>query len=371
MTIPDLIASFPQLLLSWRDKKKDLVANVLANISADELQQVINLHKVQRLAEQQQRNWNNQVSDVPDNPTLNVPMFPTAPSNEEILLSQHQYLAALTNETLRIVECGMCGRETPKLEVCERRLASFDRTLLKPIIHHRDMVLFDGCLLHIPGIVCLGTRNDDLIIQVCKNCEKDIVRHRQPFYALSRGTWVGETPAELQGLTMAEELLIGLARTCVQVIKLYSKGQAHGDPSALQRGIRGTCSTYRQNIPEVVRMLEDKLLPLPSTIFSSTLSIAFIGKQKISRESIRSLFNVSRKRVYSSLLWLKRHNDLYADIEISGETLSQLPENDVPREILGLMRYSDDDSILTSEDTSYTDQADGDDSEGRARSETE
>lgn len=74
---------------------------------------------------------------------------------------------------------------------------------------------------------------------------------------------------------------------------------------------------------------------------------------------------MSRKRVYSSLLWLKDHNEFYADITICAQTLAQLPENDVPREILGLARYSEDESILRSEDTGYTDQAEGgDETEG-------
>lgn len=154
-------------------------------------------------------------------------------------------------------------------------------------------------------------------------------------------------------MTFAEELLIRLAKTSVHIVKLYFKTVHSGDPQSLQCALKGTCSTYRQNIPEVVRMLEDKLLPLPPAIFSSMLSVAFIGSQKISKENLWSLFTVSRRRVYTALMWLKEHNALYGGIRVSMETLRQLPENDVPQEILAGIRYSEDESLVLAEDTRY------------------
>jgi hypothetical protein len=53
-------------------------------------------------------------------------------------------------------------------------------------------------------------------------------------------------------------------------------------------------------------------------------------------------------------LWLKAHNALYHNINISLHTLSLFPENDVPLEILNAAWYSEDELMIAAEDTSYT-----------------
>lgn len=354
ITALDIISFFPRLCLSFQARKAELVDDVLNKASDQELTAALGIHQTQLKA--------NQGISSPDAATgegyglEGAPDFPAAPTESDIRTAQSDFCARFTNEALRTVTCAICGRETPVKDAHQRRLDSLDRTLLRPITAHPDMVLFDGCLLDLAGITSAGTCNDNVMFHTCNSCEGGIRRGDRPEYSLARGTWVGDVPTELKNLTYAEELLIGLAKTTVQVIKLHPKGPSRGDPSTFQRGIRGTCSTYHHNIPEVVRMLEDKLLPLPPRIFSSTLSVAFIGKQRITKESLKSLFAVSRRRVYAALLWLQAHNPLYADISISSEVLAQLPYNDVPREILSLMRYSQDTTLLNAENTRYTDE---------------
>ena len=350
MTKPDIISLFPRLRLSFHANKHDIIALVVAEANAEETAAAIEMQEAQDSAKGKRvfdENFGALSFD-------GVSTFPQAPGDEDIRRSESEFRSKFTNQRLAVVECGVCGRETAQEESCIRRLSSFEQSLLVPLHPHPGMVLFDHRLVHIPGIVSLSTTSADLTIHVCSDCDHDLVKEKQPHYSLARGCWVGDVPKELQELTYAEELVIGLARTSVQVIKLYPKGGRSFDHGGLQRGIRGTCSTFRQNIPEVVQMLEDKLLPLPPSVFSATLSVAFIGKRKISKEDLRPLFSISRKRVYSALLWLKRHNGLYHDINISSRTLSMFPENDVPREILYGMRYSEDESMIAAEDTSYT-----------------
>lgn len=209
---------------------------------------------------------------------------------------------------------------------CTRQLSSIDKALLTPFTSPLQYG-YDRWVS-----VAFAWYRDPWDLQqtdVCGECKNDIQWEWQPYYSLAHGCWVGDMPKELGALTFAEELLIGLAKTSVQIVKLFFKTVHSGDPQSLQCALKGTCLTYWQNIPEVVQMLKDKLLPHPPTIFSLTLSVAFIRSQKISRENLRSLFTVCWKRVYTALLWLKDHNDLYAGIRVSVETLWQLPENNV------------------------------------------
>ena len=238
----------------------------------------------------------------------------------------------------------------------------WDRSVLAPLEHNEDMVLFDGQALCVRGIVQLGLNAASMLVNLCSDCHASLKKSEKPHYSLARGAWIGEVPPGMAAMSYAEELLIGLGRPNVRIVKLSAKTKKT-DYTTQQRAIRGTCSTYRQNIPEVAKMLEDRIRPLPSKIFASTISVAFIGKNRISQAQLAPLFSVSRRRVYENLLWLKIHNPLYAEVEISQERLRLLPVNDVPMEILELARFSEDTDTLEGESESYTNQGEMEDEE--------
>jgi len=52
-------------------------------------------------------------------------------------------------------------------------------------------------------------------------------------------------------------------------------------------------------------------------------------------------------------MWLKCHNKIYKDIMISNEHLSSLPEDDVPMEILSIIRHETDASLMQKESAGY------------------
>ena len=47
---------------------------------------------------------------------------------------------------------------------------------------------------------------------ICKSCKETVKRRRIPKFALARGLWLGKVPDELQGLSFAEQLLVGRIR---------------------------------------------------------------------------------------------------------------------------------------------------------------
>ena len=57
--------------------------------------------------------------------------------------------------------------------------------------------------------------------------------------------------------------------------------------------------------------------------------------------------------VYEALLWLRRHNPIYTDICVDGDRLSELPEDDIPGELLSIVRQEEDDKVAERERESY------------------
>lgn len=72
------------------------------------------------------------------------------------------------------------------------------------------------------------------------------------------------------------------------------------------------------------------------------------------------MFRVRRQFVFEALRWLKDHNPkYYGAIEINPVRIQQLPEDDVPTELLGVVRQSTDIGIIDQESDSYVPVNDG------------
>lgn len=57
--------------------------------------------------------------------------------------------------------------------------------------------------------------------------------------------------------------------------------------------------------------------------------------------------------MYEALVWLKVHNEMYADVIILSECLQDLPEDDIPVEILATIRHEENDDIARKEQEGY------------------
>lgn len=66
------------------------------------------------------------------------------------------------------------------------------------------------------------------------------------------------------------------------------------------------------------------------------------------------MFRVRRQAVYNALKWLKEHNTAYyGDVEISTERIMQLPDDDIPDEILHGVRQCTDSGVVDQESDGY------------------
>ncbi|THH11046.1 hypothetical protein EW146_g8175 [Bondarzewia mesenterica] len=221
-------------------------------------------------------------------------------------------------------------------------------------ITHPDQDLIYGALLEEEGIV--RSAQDLPMVCVCKQCITSLVSssaNKPPKYSLANNLWVGRVPWQLRCLTMPEQMLIALLYPRVFVYKLSTKSR-FSDPASQQQGMRGTVSTYEQDIKGIARMTEGRLMPRHPEILPSVMTVTFIGQGQLPKDWLQSTFKIRRAAVREALQWLKKHNTkYYGDIEIDECRLDALPEDDVPNELLATIRQSEDVGVLDEETSGY------------------
>ncbi|KAJ2915818.1 hypothetical protein MD484_g4610, partial [Candolleomyces efflorescens] len=94
-------------------------------------------------------------------------------------------------------------------------------------------------------------------------------------------------------------------------------------------------------------------MPPPLSILSSTIAITYVGTNNLPKQCLPGTFRVRRHRVAAALAWLKEHNPLYGNIEISEDRLHDLPSNAVPDEVMETVRQSTDVDQLEREQATY------------------
>ena len=282
-----------------------------------------------------------------------VSRFLELPSKSSIHGCYEDFYNATSNAALETLVCGICARE---VSVQNDGLSTIDiqdlptRRLTPQVPHPAHVKFRGGMLLEPQGVV------DDLV-RVCGSCRAELAKDRSlpPKFSLANNLWIGQIPWELKKLTFPEQLLIAHIYPRVFVFKLYPKAMNRVQgPETLQRGMRGTVSSYDLNVDAVTAMVEGKLMPRPLAVLSSLISVTYIGVGKLPKNWLRSTFRVRREAVASALCWLKANNPkYYGDITISSSALEQLPVDDVPDELLSIIRQSEDVGILDQEGAGY------------------
>jgi hypothetical protein len=101
-------------------------------------------------------------------------------------------------------------------------------------------------------------------------------------------------------------------------------------------------------------MVSGNLMPRSPSILASLISVTFIGLGTLPKQWIRTTFRVRRQIVYEALCWLKDHNKKYYDVvQIDAAQILALPEDDVPIEVMSIIRQSSDVGIVAQESAGY------------------
>jgi hypothetical protein len=180
---------------------------------------------------------------------------------------------------------------------------------------------------------------------LCQKCHGALSKGHIPKFSAANNMWLGDIPAELQGLTIPEEKLISLYRHNSCIIKLHSP--FHSTTTA-QTALKGNCITFLQNVPNIVSSL-----PFTLTDLCDTLKVIFIGPRPPDRLHLRKVLTVRKKKIIEALQWLKKYNILYQNININLDNIAQLPEDDVPECIMSTLEQKIGDEDGQSERTGY------------------
>ena len=254
------------------------------------------------------------------------------PVKEQIV---RDFRAATSFAELASFTCLCCARATPLTQRVRKLHNEINLDLLEgPPRHWNDSSFaapptpfaegpLRNKILDADGVTFEG---NGVVLDMCKTCSRGLHRRTLPKHALANRLYVGAVPEELADLTMVEESMIAQARSKSWIVKLQEHDTDVAAPTA-QRGLKGHTIIYPQE--------PDKLASLLPPSIEETLTficVVFVGKSKMTntwlREKAKPLV-VRREKVRSALVWLKRNNPLYKDIEISESNLDSLPLEDV------------------------------------------
>ena len=290
--------------------------------------------------------------------------FMKAPSKTVIESIIGEFIDRTSNAALAVGVCAVCAREANKSELTVHRIDCIPNPQqLQPVAVHPHHNLINGMLLQPAGLTSNGGAT------VCVECLRALNSDRLPPFALANGMWVGEVPHELAFLTLPERLLIAKYFPSAYIIKLYpkKKGARHWDKSQMYSGLKGNVSTYQLDQKQIASMVDGAIMPHQSKVLAATIGITFVGPKNLPDKGLPDLFKVRRNRVQKALEWLRDNNPLFSNITISASRLSELPENDVPYELLATTKLSSDTSALYAEHDGYVpsqDAEDADDADG-------
>ncbi|CAF4613740.1 unnamed protein product [Rotaria sp. Silwood2] len=133
---------------------------------------------------------------------------------------------------------------------------------------------------------------------LCQKCHGALSKGSIPKFSAANNMWLGDIPAELQGLTIPEHKLISLYRHNSCIIKLHSP--FHSTTTA-QTALKGNCITFVQNVPNIVNSL-----PFTLEDLCDTLKVIFIGARPPVRIHLKKILTVRKKKIIQALHWLKK-----------------------------------------------------------------
>jgi hypothetical protein len=101
-------------------------------------------------------------------------------------------------------------------------------------------------------------------------------------------------------------------------------------------------------------MVQGHIMPHRLSVLPSVILVTFIGRGTLPINKIRPIFRIRRQVVFEALIWLKHHNTkYYGNIEINNDRIMALLEDDVPTEILAIVRQEHDTGIIDQESGGY------------------
>ena len=145
-------------------------------------------------------------------------------------------------------------------------------------------------------------------------------------------------PDALKGLTPVEEKLIAL-NSCYGFITKYSVPKGQRQNVTYPKHVKGHITVFPNNVQELVT----NVLPHPLLKVMDEIHVSWQGREKPAPSDLSVLLSVRRRVVERALVWLKRHNPLYANITIDTVEMDswEAPAHGVPSQIYGRLERNE------------------------------
>ncbi|XTI95096.1 hypothetical protein V2W45_1503292 [Cenococcum geophilum] len=221
------------------------------------------------------------------------------PLARKVFTVQEFYNAFHNRNTLPIHTCRICYRKFGRTELRE---VGWDMWIASQIKKRKNSPFkCSSCFPVGEGILA------------CVDCVRHLGRG-----ALSSATMLHTKlgcehmfPDELKGLTPIEEKLIAL-NACYGFITKYSISKSQRQSVTYPKHIKGHITVFPNNVQELVT----NVLPHPLLRVLDEIHVSWQGREKPAPSDLSALLSVRRHVVERALVWLKRHNPLYANIDI-------------------------------------------------------
>ena len=273
------------------------------------------------------------------------------PNADEERLCYEAFYEATSNEALSLKTCPVCAREKLSKEGEETMLLS-DETVIEVLTSSSSDERPGGTTMILQHL--LEMNEGGVGCWMCFECIRPLERRTLPKLSLANNLWIGDIPSELIGLTILEQLLIARHYPRCYIFKLFPRDiDSHIPLDQLYTGMAGNASLFELNTQEVVEMIKGQQMPSSVRTLASVIAITYVGSRVLPKDWLKKTFRVRRDVVYDALVWLQRHNPIYADINIDRSRLRELPEDDVPDELLSVIRQEMDDELVEKEKESY------------------
>jgi hypothetical protein len=248
------------------------------------------------------------------------------PLARKVSTVQKFYKAFHDKNTMPIYTCKICYLKFGQTELQE---VGWDEWIGSPVEKRNDSPFkCSSCFLVGQGILA------------CEDCVGKLRRG-----ALSRAAQLHTQlgcehmfPDELKGLTPIEEKLIAL-NSCYGFFTKYSVPKGQRQNATYPKHIKGHITVFPNNVQE----LATNVLPHPLLRVMDEIHVSWQGREKPAPSDISALLSVRRRVVERALEWLKRHNPLYANINIDTAEMDSwgTPEHGVPSQVYGRLERNE------------------------------
>lgn len=201
-------------------------------------------------------------------------------------------------------------------EMISEAITQYEQAYLKALLNLKTLRC-ESCQMLIMDVT-----EDSSEDYVCMKCSKGTNNKNLPANSMDPG----QVPAELQGLTLVEEMAISLIHPQVKVHRIKGSGQLR---------YSGNIISFPQDVSAFSSSLPHAIESIP---------IIFLTKVT-ERDGIHGVrhFRIRGPKVKAALIWLKLNNRLYRDVTLNHDVLSSFPaDGDVSNRVRRMRQQTTD-----------------------------